>query len=282
MNTTTPPIPHAGETTNVPASTTQVLERVRPSEWWVNHFRTNARRDWMIPWESNVALPANVRAAIASSVAEFQRGESSEAKNYLTKSALFSGRTGDPAFHAASILFVREENGHAALLLRFMQLAGIPRRQSTAGDGVFRWLRHFGDTGWASRVLIIAELIAQEYYPCLRAATEHPALLRICDKIIFDEEAHIRFQVERIVRVEAALGTRTTAWRDVALAILMRGTAVVVYASHRRVIKSRLGFREFVEAVVGRGERAIEAMRDLRAGRTFGMNGFAPPVRQKI
>jgi hypothetical protein len=225
----------------------------------------------MIPWEAEVKLPADARAAIANSVAEFQRGESSEAQNYLGKSALFSGRTGDPAFHAASILFVREENGHAALLLRFMQLAGIPRRRSTPGDGVFRWLRSFGDTGWASRVLIIAELIAQEYYPCLRAATGHPALMRICDKIIFDEEAHIRFQVERIVRVEAALGARTIGLRDALLPILMRGTAVVVYFGHRRVIASRMGFQEFVAAVVTRCERAIEAMRALRAKNAFGM-----------
>src|SRR5439155_27364846 len=120
-----------------------------------------------------------------------QRGESSEARHYLAKSEIFSGRTGDPAFHAASVLFVREENEHAALLGRFMQQTGIPPRRSSAGDAVFRRLRACSDLGWSSRVLLIAELIAQEYYPCLQAATRHSTLRRICDKIIADEEEHI-------------------------------------------------------------------------------------------
>lgn len=251
--------------------TTRGHERVQPSECWVNHFRANQKRDWTIPWDAPDRLARGTAAAIASSVAEFQRGESSEAHNFLAKSALVSGRTGDPAFHAASILFVREENGHAALLLRFMQLAGIPRRKHSFGDGVFRWLRNVSDAGWSSRVLILAELIAQEYYPCLRAATEHPALIRICDKIIFDEEAHIRFQVERIVRVEAALGAWTMAWRDAVQMLLMRGTLLVVYLGHRRVIAARMSFGEFVAAGMRRTRGAIEAMRALRAGSTFGL-----------
>jgi hypothetical protein len=251
-------------------------ERVQPSEWWLNHFRVNQRRDWVIPWDSARTMPLHVRNAIASSIAEFQRGESSEARNYLAKSALFSGRTGDPAFHAASILFVREENGHAALLLRFMQRVGIAPRRRSFADGVFRGLRGFGDTGWSSRVLIIAELIAQEYYPCLRAATDDPALIRICDKVIFDEEAHIRFQVERIVRVEAALGAWSLALRDVALATLMRGTAILVYLGHRRVFAPHLSWPEFVGRVVMRNRRAIEAMRVLRIGSSFGLAADRP------
>jgi hypothetical protein len=270
MNATT----HSAETSPAAdnaSATTGSPERVQPSESWVNHFRINQRRDWTIPWDSPKTLAPPSAAAIASSIAEFQRGESSEARNYIARSALVSGRTGDPAFHAASILFVREENGHAALLLRFMQLAGIPPRRKSFADGAFRWLRGFGDMGWSSRVLIIAELIAQEYYPCLRAATDHPALIRICDKIIFDEEAHIRFQVERIVRVEAALGAASLALRDLLLAMLMRGTAVLVYGGHRGVLAPQLSLVEFVGRVVTRNRRAIEAMRVLRKGSTFGL-----------
>ena len=83
---------------------------------------------------------------------------------------------------------MREENAHAALLLRFMRLTGIPERKKVFSDGVFRRLRTFSDLGWSSRVLIIAELIVQEYYPCLHDAADHPALRRVCDKIVCDEE----------------------------------------------------------------------------------------------
>jgi len=207
------------------------------------------------------------RRRIAGSIAEFQRGESSEARSYLAKSACFSGRTGDPTFHAASVLFVREENGHSDLLGRFMEEAGIPRIEGSWGDHIFRWLRSMGDIGWASRVLIIAELIAQEYYPCLRACTRHPALVRICDKIIHDEEAHIRFQIERIVRVEAAVGRFGTWLRDWLQIVLMCGAAVMVYAGHRHVLGSRLNAWTFPVRSLARLRLALQAMAVLRDGR---------------
>jgi hypothetical protein len=248
-----------------------VHERVSTSETWLTHFRRNQQRDWAIPWEPTVPLPVALRAQIAASIAEFQRGESSSAGSYLAQSARFAGRTGDPAFHAASVLFVREENGHAALLLRFMQRAEIAPRRSTFGDRVFRWLRSCADLGWTSRVLIVAELIAQEYYPCLRSATTDPALVRICDKVICDEEAHIRFQVERIVRVEAAVAAPWLAVRDALQTALMLGTACVVYAGHHGVLSCGLTWGEFTSRVLVRNRRAIETMRALRAGSSFGM-----------
>ncbi len=236
------------------------VERVQACEAWVRHFRRNRERDWRIPWASGARLSDAERRALGASIAEFQRGESSEARHYLEKSEAFSGRTGDAAFHAASILFVREENEHAALLGRFMAEAGIPRRERSAADAVFRRLRGAGDLGWASRVLVVAELIAQEYYPCLRAATRHPALERLCDKIIADERDHIRFQVERIVRVEAALGSSARALRDLMQRALMEGVALVVYAGHRGVIGRQTSFGAFRARVVARNRALLAAL----------------------
>src|SRR5688572_32052865 len=207
-------------------SATTPCEQTTASARWVDHFRGNVYRDWQIPWVCATPLPATTQARIAASIAEFQRGESSEALHYLAKSEIFAGSSADADFHAASILFVREENGHAGLLLRFMRLVGIPLRKKVFSDGVFRRLRAVSDLGWSSRVLIIAELIAQEYYPCLRAATKHPTLQRICDKIVCDEEAHIQFQVERIVRLEAERSSTTLKLRAGLQTILMLGAAI--------------------------------------------------------
>ena len=231
---------------------------------WVVHFRENVYRDWEIPWGTGGALPEESRARIAASIAEFQRGESSEALHYLAKSETFARRAADPDFHAASILFVREENGHAGLLLRFMRQVLIAPRKAVFSDGVFRRLRAFSDLGWSSRVLIIAELIAQEYYPCLRAATEHPVLQKICDKIICDEEAHIRFQVQRIARLEASLPPWKTNLRDGCQAVLMWGAAGIVCLNHRRVLSTRVGPVGFVSSVLQRHQAAISFIRLLR------------------
>ncbi|MGW4329036.1 hypothetical protein ACWEKR_24445 [Nocardia sp. NPDC004573] len=234
------------------------------SSRWVAHYRKNFDRDWQIPWSSGTALTSGEKQRIAASVAEFQRGEASEAQDYLGKSSAFSTVARDPDFHAASILFVAEENAHAALLLRFMQETAIATRQHSFSDIVFRWLRSIGDLGWSSRVLLIAELIAQDYYPCLRAATNHAALHRICDKIEYDEKAHVRFQTERIARLEAGLSDPAVGLRRGLQSVLLCGAIVVVYLEHRPVLRARLSFGKFATTVLRRNrraQRAIEANR---------------------
>src|SRR5262249_45905072 len=122
-------------------SRAESIAELQPVANWVAHFRDNVRRDWKIPWDVEIPWSAEARARIAHSIAEFQRGESSEARHYLAKSQQFAAESGEPAFHDASILFVREENAHAGLLLRFMRQTGIPPRKSAFADAVFRRLR---------------------------------------------------------------------------------------------------------------------------------------------
>jgi len=239
----------------------------RTTVWWAAHFRANAWREWQIPWQDNPVLSARQLALISASIAEFQRGESSEARNYLAKSAAFAATARESSFHEASVLFVGEENEHAALLLRFMNLAGIAPKQTTFSDGIFRRIRAVSDIGWSSRVLIIAELVAQEYYPCLRVMTGHPALRRVCDKLIHDEFAHIRFQVERIARAEADRGAGVRMLREGLQTLLTLGAALVVYREHRGVLAS-LGCAGFVARILRRNHRVITAVRRLHAAQS--------------
>ena len=234
----------------------------RPSAQWAAHFRSSRARDWRIPWDAASPLGENERARVASSIAEFQRGGSSEADRYLRLSSLFSLRHRDAAFHEASVLFVREETEHAALLLRFMNGASIPSRGTVFSDVVFRRLRAFGDLAWSSRVLLVAELVAQEYYPCLRKATTQPALRRLCDKLICDEFAHVRFHIERIAKLEAALSPAQRRLREHLQGALLAGTALAVYRSHRPVLTS-LGATAFFRRLLRRFRRASRAIRAL-------------------
>lgn len=239
----------------------KMAEAGEASSKWVSFFQANRCRDWAVSWDAQDAISPAERRRIASSIAEFQRGESSEGRVYLRKSERFARRAADLNFHAASVLFVREENQHAILLLRFMQLVGIPRRHRAWSDCVFRWLRAGGDLGWTSRVLLVAELVAQEYYPCLREATRHPILRRICDKIIFDEHEHITFQIQRILRVEAALGDVRVALRNAAQTAVLVGAAAAVWINHRRVLSVKMGAAEFFRRTLERNRCALEQVR---------------------
>lgn len=258
MISTTDRICTSSTPSSIPSAT------LRSTAWWADHFRSNSWKEWQIPWTENPPLSVNGLARISSSIAEFQRGESSEARNYLAKSSAFAAAAHEPSFHEASVLFVGEENQHAALLLRFMNLAGIAPKQTTFSDGIFRRIRAVSDIGWSSRVLIIAELVAQEYYPCLRTTTQHPVLRRVCDKLIHDEFAHIRFQVERIARVEAPRGATIRRLREGLQTILAMGAALVVYREHRRVLSS-LGCVGFTARILRRNHRVITAVRRLRS-----------------
>lgn len=256
--------------------------RSAPSSWWAGHFQRDLQRDWTIPWECDAKLINAERERIASSIAEFQRGESSEAHSYLAKSQQFGAQMGDAMFHVVSRLFVESENLHARLLLRFMQQSGIPTQQKSPRDGVFRWLRSLGDLGWTSRILLIAELVAQEYYPCLRAATTHPILTRICDRIISEEAAHIRFQVERIAQVENSHPRLRTMIYNVLQFLLMSCAASAVYLGHHRVLGVKMGFAQFCWRVHGRQRQAAAAIRTLRQRRTGKAHALATNITCKV
>lgn len=240
---------------------------LRPTAWWTEYFGNNQRREWGIPWRDNPVIAAGAWRRIARSIAEFQRGESSEARDYMEKSRRFAERAGDADFHEASVLFVREENEHAALLLRFMRLAAMEPKRAVWSDGVFRRLRARADLGWKCRTLIVAEFVAQEYYPRLREIGDHPVLRRVCDKLIADEVAHIRFQVERIAAVEADLPEWRRRLRDATQGAVLLGATLVVYAGHRGVLGG-MGLARFWRGMRRRHRRALATLRHLRAGRT--------------
>lgn len=232
---------------------------------WTQVLEASVERDWPIVWEGLPPLSREEAVRIASSIADFHRGESSEAKGYLAKSKAFSERVDAPWFHQASLMFVRAESKHSYWLTRFMQETGLPMKGHVPADVIFRWLRAGADLGWASRVVLVAELIAQLYYPSLRAATLHPALRRMCDEIVVDEAEHVQFQAERIAQLEAQSPAWLVRLKDRAQQILMMGTAMVVWSGHRRVLQSRFTFTSFVRQALrlnawSRGQ--IQAERD--------------------
>jgi len=257
MNTTLPSPPDTADDQGFrPAG-------LRPTSWWTTYFKANGKREWDIPWHDNpVISPAEWRL-IAGSIADFQQGESSEARDYMEKSGRFAKHSGDDAFHEASVLFVREENEHAGLLLRFMRLTAIEPKRVVWSDGAFRWLRAWCDLGWKCRILVVAEFVAQEYYPRLRGISGHPVLRRVCDKLIADEVAHIRFQVERIAAVEANLPEWRRRLRDLAQGVVLIGTTLVVYVGHHRVLRG-MGLMGFWRGMRRRHCRALVTLRHLR------------------
>jgi rubrerythrin len=166
---------------------------------WRLYYERNARSLLTIPWETGADATPDELAAIDRSLQEFQAGERSEGRHLYRLAQDFARRTGDDDYVAAIRLFIAEEQRHARDLGRFLTLNRIPLLQTTFTDRVFRWLRNLVASLEVSiGVLITAELIARVYYAVLREATRSVVLRRLCDQILSDEDAHVRFQSERL------------------------------------------------------------------------------------
>jgi hypothetical protein len=199
-----------------------------------------------VPWTSNVRLTDDERHAIAASVQEFQLGESSEGRHLYAAACAYAARTGDQAYVSAIEAFIREEQRHARDLGRFLMAEGIPLTKASWPDVVFRWLRRGAGLETTVSVLITAEIIAQVYYAALHDATQSPVLRALCDRILADEAAHVRFQAERLAVLRASRGHVGVALAVAAQRLLFAGATLVVWRGHRRaLLRGGFSFRRY-------------------------------------
>lgn len=207
-----------------------------PSAWWRDHFRENRIHFDRVPW-GKCAIDAVEAAAIRGSIAEFQLGESSEGRHLIHEARRHAEAASDPDYALAMGYFIAEENSHARALGRFMDTAGLPRRQKTWTDSVFRMLRKGMGLEVSISVLITAELIAQVYYQALRDATRSTALQTICRQILIDEEKHIHFQSERLAILQRFRPRTGLRLGVLARRVLLAGTLPVVWLNHGRAMR---------------------------------------------
>jgi len=256
---------------------------LEPTRDWLAYFERNRRQLLPIPWQEGACLTAAERCAIASSIAEFQLGESSEGRHFLALAESYATRSGDHAYVDALRLFVAEEQRHARDLGRFMDLEGIPRSGKTLADSVFRHLRKLGGLELEVTVLVTAEILAQVYYQALQRASESPILRRLCDQILQDEEEHVQFQCERL----AILRGEGPRWR-VPLArlghrVLMAGTTVVVWLRHRPALRQGgFGPLHFWKEVWRHSRRAFEVAEARPAPHEAAVGDAAGLARRSI
>src|SRR5215510_3400669 len=154
---------------------------------WKKYYEENARSLLDTPWQIGHELTEKEKEAIASSVQDFQAGESSEGRHLFQYAKNYAKATGDSEYVEAIRLFIAEEQRHARDLAHFLQINGISLVKTTFTDGVFRRLRQLlGNLEISIAVLITAEIIAKVYYAALRDATNSRVLQTLCRQILQD------------------------------------------------------------------------------------------------
>ena len=94
----------------------------RSTQEWVDYFRWNGSVAMRVPWHIGPDLSDAERAAIAHSIQMFQLGEHSEGRHLMRYAKEWADRTGDAAYPEAIRMLIVEEQRHASVLGRFMEI----------------------------------------------------------------------------------------------------------------------------------------------------------------
>ncbi len=201
--------------------------------YWKEYFTINQSHFTNLDFNIPDDLSPGDKKRITRSLQQFQKGEQSEGKHLFSYAKSFPDKT----YLDCIKLFIKEEQTHARVLARFMDLHGIPRIKDHWSDSIFRGLRKLAGLENTIIVLVTAEIIAKVYYLALGKATTSVLLQKICDQVLQDEDQHLAFQAHTLnyfysssSRIKQIL---TRSWHR----LLMAGTIFVVWLCHKEVLK---------------------------------------------
>jgi hypothetical protein len=204
---------------------------------WYAYFTQNSFKRGSLAYEVEDVLTAEEKRSIAKSIAAFQLGEYSEGKGLLKAAERFAEKIDNPYLVPITRLFIAEEQNHALLLRDFMVRHEIKLIKKNWTDAVFRRLRKNVGYEVSITVLITAEIISLVYYRALRQCTNSPLLQRICDKILSDEKAHVTYESAMLNFIRQKKSEASLSLIGFLHRFLFFGTVLVVYLSHRKVIR---------------------------------------------
>jgi hypothetical protein len=235
-------------------------------EIWLNHFEYHARHPRCVPHGLPDRLRSDERRLIANSIATFQLGEQSEGRTLLRAAQHFARARRIPALVRITELFVREEQRHAALLRAFMEDHRLALKRTDWTDRVFRRVRRLAGLELYLYILISAELIGIVYYRALEAATGCRRLMVLCRVLVSDELAHVGFESQLLLALRAGRAAPMPALMRVAHRAFFAGTAVIVWLTHRSVLrKGGYGARRFLRVCLTQYGFYLEPVNEILA-----------------
>lgn len=215
-------------------------------EQWYRHFFDNRDASRSLPWEDSYRLTVDELKLVGASIQQFQLGEYARGRGFLRRASAHPVFAADSWFLPTLQLFIAEEQGHSAMLGRFLDREGIPRLEAHWIDGVFRRLRKLAGLEVCVMALVTAEVLAIPFYRALRDATRSPLLRAICVRILCDEVDHLNYQALTVGLIRRPLSQRAQAIRSFCHATLFRGTALLLWQQHCTVFKAAgWDFRRF-------------------------------------
>ena len=242
----------------------------RDSTAWLQYFERNCLDRPEPDWQRPSPFPAHVTARLARSLAHFQLGESGDGVMLLTEAR----RTwaDDPDYVAALVLFVAEEQEHARLLARQVVRFGGDLITSHWTHHWFQMVRRAFGVRFEIQTLLVAEIIGTAYYRLLRS-TGDTVLRQMCELMLRDEAAHLRFHADRIVIEQLRWSHVARALWTVRFRCLLRLAVAAAWVDHRSALRAAgINHRLFGSEARNEGRewllRRAAASRTGRTGRS--------------
>jgi rubrerythrin len=229
---------------------------------WHQYFESNRNHFDHLDCTGASELSTQEKITIYSSIRQFQRGEHSEGKHFLK----FAQSMNDESYVETTKIFIKEEQDHAAILGRFMELQGIDKLKKDWLDNCFRWLRKLARLEGTVTVLLTAEIISMIYYKALQQCTTNILLQKICKQILVDEEMHLQFQSFTLNILYRKKSGPAIIFSRMLHRILMSGTITMVWFYHKKVLRrGGLHFFSFFQAVWKEFKRCGKMIKDKKA-----------------
>jgi hypothetical protein len=232
---------------------------------WITHFETNHQKtcSFTLPGKA-CELTEPTRYAVAESVAIFQLGETGGGTRLRQYVRATAPALSLPGYQRAIDLFVAEEQGHAALLLRLLHHLRGTQLTKQWTNSIFRWIRGLVNLEFNIQVLVTAEIIAEVYFGMLYLHCQDEAVRAVAQKILRDEMKHLSFQRDFLATrlTELSPGWRRL-WRW-QFNVILYPTAAVVAWDHGACINA-LGMKRtiFAQRCVQAGQRFLDRLETL-------------------
>ncbi|GAB3605356.1 hypothetical protein GCM10027413_07650 [Conyzicola nivalis] len=205
---------------------------------WVVHFEANDERhratEPLIDWKAPASMNSRTRRAFVRSLQRFELGESGDGAHLLD----LAETAGDPAYTAALILLVREEQKHSALFGRALERLDAVRLESHWSDAAFTGLRRMLGLRTEIGLFLIAESVAMGYFVALAERAPDPVLRAVGRRIADDERDHIRFQIDRLRVGFRGTPAPVRALVGVVWGVVAAGAATVVVVDHGAALRA--------------------------------------------
>jgi hypothetical protein len=211
------------------------MDQLKDSSAWLDYFERNRLCRPEFDWSRPTPFLPPVVKALTPSLARFQLGESGDGTTLLAQAR--RAWPDDADYVAALGLFVGEEHEHARLLERLIARFGGALVTRHWTDRCFRVTRHAFGARFDIQVLLTAEIVGTTYYRLLRS-TADMLLRQVCETIVRDEEAHLRFHGDRIVTTQLGWSPLGRFLWTAQFRALFEGTLAVAWLDHRRALRA--------------------------------------------